>query len=656
VAILHLDLETRSVCDLAKCGLHVYAQHETTGIWCGAYAFDDEEPEIWLEGQPVPPRVYVHIAKGGEVWAHNAAFERILINAVGVRHGWPTLSIAQMRCTMAMCYAMGLPGALGRAAAALNLPERKDSAGRETMVMLAAPLRSEPLVWYTPERYPKEHAEMRAYCIQDVVVERALGKRCMPLSDNEQRVWQLDQEINDRGMGIDRRGVAVALALVKKEETRLNAQLSIATGGMVNGVNCNAALAAWMRANGVDTKSMAKDRVTAMLEKPDLAPAARQVLLIRQEAGKASVKKLLPMLLGANRDGRLRGAMQYHGAFTGRWAGRRVQPHNLPRPALDYATIEWLLEEPETRLTSAVTGLFDRPMNVISDALRSFIVAAPGHELVSADLSQIEARVLPWLAGEEKVLDIFRGDGRVYEAAAAEIYHVPLDSVTKTQRQIGKVAVLALGYGGGKGSFITMGKAYGVKVSKTEAENIKLAWRAAHPNITRYWRLLDEAAIGAVRNPGARFWAGPVAFRKAGSFLLCKLPSSRVIVYPYPRVELIPEKVIDEDTTIPEHEGLTYQVVHEEGGHWARDETYGGKLAENVTQATARCVLSDAMLRIRDAGYDIVLHVHDEAVAEVPVGQGNVVELLNALMATPPPWAAGLPIASEGWSGPRYRK
>lgn len=207
-----------------------------------------------------------------------------------------------------------------------------------------------------------------------------------------------------------------------------------------------------------------------------------------------------------------------------------------------------------------------------------------------------------------------------------------------------------------------MGKNYGIKVPKKEAQGIVKAWRKAHPNITKFWRLLEEAAILAVKSPGSKYSVGRISYRKVGSFLLCKLPSGRVIVYPYPRVEILPEKILDDvdddgkPVVIPEREGLTYQVVHEEGGEWARKETYGGSLAENVTQATARCVLSDAMLRIAEKGYQIVLHVHDEVVVEVPLGIPGILKRINELMATRPAWAEGLPIASEGWQGQRYRK
>jgi DNA polymerase len=657
---LHIDFETRSDVNLKTSGAHVYARSPNTDILCMAWAVDDEPVQIWKKGEPFPIDLEL-ILDECEVFAHNAPFEILVWYWVGHRrYGWPALSLKKVFCNMAQALAMGLPAALEKLAVVLKLPFEKDMAGNRVMMQLSRPraiAEDGTITWWEPSDVPDKFEKLHSYCISDVEVERAAGKILLPLIPSERDLWLLDFEINSRGLQIDMKAVDIAVQVIEVEKERLNAKMNEITGGKVEKATATKKLTEWLKARGVDADGVAKDDILDLLSM-DLPSDVREALLVRQQAAKSSTAKLAAMQIRANDDDRVRGIHQYHGAGTGRWAGRGVNFQNLPRPQLKQAEIEGVFEllhsgKPISEICELIDMIYGPVTTVISDCIRGFVCAMDACDLVAADLASIESRTLAWLAGEEKKLEIFRTHGKVYEDAASSIYRVPMDKVSKEQRQIGKVAELALGFQGGKGAFQSMAANYNVKVSDERAEEIKHAWRQANPKIVQYWHEIEAACKKSVLNPGQVYAAGildrQVKFKVSGSFLFCRLPSGRCLCYPYPKVEskLMPWGDTRDTVTYLTEESTTNKII--------RMKIYGGLLTENVTQASARDVLAEGLVRLKKHNYPVVMHVHDEAVAEVLDGFGSVEEM-ERLMAVVPSWATGLPIAAEGWRGFRYRK
>ena len=634
---ISIDFETYSEADLRAIGAYNYAAHPTTEVLCMGWAIDDEEPQLWVQGDLFPAKLWSAIANGGEVWAWNAGFERAIWEhkMLGIDWGAPEIRPHQWNDTAALAATLALPRALGKCAAVLGLAEQKDDGGRYLIQRLCKP--------YRGERRSDQHLldQLYAYCKQDVITERAVKHHLTPykpMTDAERDVWLLDQQINWRGLGIDTASAKAAIDIIYAIGQRLTDSVKEISCGKLDGVGSRAQVIAWAKSRGYKLEGYDKNAVLNALADPALPDDVRQVLGVRRTLGKASTSKYQAMLNFAGNDGRARGLFWYHGAQTGRWAGRGFQPQNLPRPA--FSDTDTCIDLFRHRDPELIEALFGDPMAALSSALRGMIVPKPGCRLIVSDFSAIEARVLAWLADEQGPLDVFRSGGDIYCHAATGIYGRTITPGDKEERQIGKVAVLALGYQGGVGAFQTMAKAYRVEVEDEKADDIKVKWRKAHPKIVRFWYDLEQAAMNAVAYKGTTFIAGRVSFKVVGDFLFAKLPSGRRLAYYKPSVT---------------NGTLHFFSTNGRTGQWCKNETYGGKLAENVTQAVARDLLANAMLALERHDYPVVATIHDEVICEAPIGHGSLAEM-EELMCDLPAWADGLPLTAEGFECERYRK
>lgn len=599
--LLFIDDETRSDVDLKTCGAHVYFESPNTDVLIVRYAINDGPIGKWLRGMSCPPEVRAHIEAGERVSGWNVfGFERLAFDAVlGPRYGWPVPKLEQYDDTMHAAAAMALPRSLGAAAEVLDLPIKKDKEGMRLIrkfSMPRKPRKDEPpgLYWNEPEDYPEDFARFVDYCGDDVGVERWAKHRLVPLSDFERRVAVLDAKINTSGVRIDIRSARAALVIADKAKRIMDQEMRAITDGAVPACSQPGKLVEWVQQQGIVLNSAAKAEVTELLAADDLPANVRKALEVRQEAAKTSVSKLQAMLNRSSPDGRVRGGFMYHGASTGRWISTGVNLANLPRPRKVYEDAKlrtdtlfqaFRTEDPDV-LRYLYDGDLGRPLHLISDAIRGFIWAAPGHDLVQADYSNIEGNVVAWLAGEDWKLDAIReliADPSLpdmYRRTAAAILGLPVEEVTKkhwARQAVGKPAELGLSYGGGVMAFVTFARGYGVnleglapailaqadearleKAAKRyegemkrgrsgtailskdawiACEVVKLGWRAANSAIARSWRDLETAVREAVQNPGSITEAAKTRYRVAQGFLWAQLPSGRCLAYGSPRLK-----------------------------------------------------------------------------------------------------------------------
>ena len=642
--ILEMDIETFSDVDLIKCGVYAYADSPAFEILLFAYSFDGGETRVidLAQGEELPGEVAEAVFDGSVVkTAFNANFERTCLSKYFGRY----LPPESWHCSAVQAALLALPRSLEDVGAVLGLDEQKMKEGKELIRYFCVPCkptkanggRRRNLPCHAPEKWEL----FKAYCMRDVDVEKAIRRKLckFPIPEGEMELYRLDQRINDRGVPVDMglvRQAVVCERLHKEVVTKRAYELT----GLEN-PNSVAQLKGWLGENGVEAESLSKKAVADMIEESD--GEVEELLRLRLLMAKTSVKKYEAMERSVCSDGRVHGLLQFYGANrTGRWAGRLVQVQNLPQNHLqDLGLARELVKQGNFE---GVEMLYDSTPGVLSELIRTAFVPEPGCRFVVADFSAIEARVLAWLAGERWRLEVFSSHGKIYEASASAMFHVPIEEVTKGSplRQKGKIAELGLGYGGAAGALVSMG-ALEMGLSEDELPSLVAAWRRANPHITQFWWDVDKAAVEAVtKRTGTR--AGRIGFEYRSGILFVMLPSGRKLAYVKPRLAVNKFG----------REGLTYEGILE-NKKWGRIETYGPKLVENIVQGTARDLLAEAMLRVEKRGYPIVMHCHDEFIAEVPEGMGSVEEMCE-VMAVRPSWAEGLPLRADGYECPFYQK
>lgn len=652
---LSIDIETKSSVDIGKAGLYKYAQSPDFEILLFAYKVDEEDVEIvdLAQRERVPGEI-LEALRSPEVVKHayNAAFEWYCLN----RAGYVT-PVWQWKCTMAHGLYCGYPAGLERAGDAAGLPQdkRKLTVGKALIKYFCVPCKptrsNGGRSWNLPKHAPEKWELFKQYCRQDVVTENEILKRLdlFPMPMDEERLWQMDVLMNAFGVKVDTEMLEGALFINAVCEQQLMEE-AVSLTSLVN-PNSEKQLSAWLyERTGDEVPDMQKATISEMLKR-DYPEDVHRMLEIRQQLKKTSIEKYTTMEISKCADDRIRGVTQFYGAGrTGRWAGRMVQMQNLPRnyiKSLDYAR-----ETVKKKNYSGLKLLYGNVKDTLSQLIRTAFIPSEGNKFVVADFSAIEARVIAWLAGEQWVNEVFATHGKIYEATASQMFHVPIEKIVKgnpeySLRQKGKVATLALGYQGSTAALIQMG-ALDMGLSEDELPDIVQRWRDANPRIRDLWWKVQQASIACVQTaqpqavPGLIFaLEGDLVYGQ--SFLTVRLPSGRKLFYPRPFIS-------DDQFSRP--------AVHYYGigknKKWGILSTYGGKMTENIVQAIARDCLAEVLKRIQEKGLQVVFHVHDEVIIDAP--QNVTVDEICALMAEPIPWAQGLMLKGAGFESAYYMK
>lgn len=649
---LTIDFETRSECDLKKRGAWVYSEDVSSDWTMLAVKVDSQKTRIMYNPKIVPglPSEFSYedlrqlMAEASEIEAHNMAFEYAMwTNCLVPRYGWEPLPKAKLRCSAAKARMCGLPASLEGACAALGLPVQKDKAGHILMLKMCKPrkpTKQDRRKWIEDT---ESFARMGAYCKTDCDAEHGLSEVLPDLPPFEQRVWLWDLEVNTRGIPVDTVFAARAIEMLADAERRLLAEFRIISGGKVMSPRQVDATLKLLEELECDADNLTSKTVSELLKDESLKPDAKRVLLIRAALAKSSVSKFQTLLNMASRNGDLHQGLIYHGAGTGRWTAKGFQPHNLPRG--DFKDTDACVQLILDRDWESVRDWYGMPQAAAATCIRSAIRARPGKVFIAPDLNAIEPRVTAWFADEESVLEIYRNGIDNYRATYARMFNILIKEVTDKQRNDkGKPCVLSLGFGGGVNALRKGAKG---TIPEEDLKGLVDKWREIHPKIKASWKEMETCAKQAIAQPGRAFWLKnkKLGFLVSGRFLIIRLPSGRRLYYCDPHIG-------DNGKGWPE---ILFRGADPKTKKWVRQNLYGGKIMENVVQAASRDILVENMLKGEEKGYPVILHVHDEAVAEVDENFGSVKEY-EGILATPPAWAKDLPLKAEGWRGRRYRK
>lgn len=642
--VMGIDIETFSDVDLIKCGVYAYADSRAFEVLLFAYSFEGEETQIidLAQGETIPAEVESAIFDNSVTkTAFNANFERTCLS----RHFGTKLSPDSWHCSAVQAAMLALPRSLEEVGAVLGLDKQKMKEGKELIRYFCVPCkptkanggRTRNFPWHAPEKWEL----FKTYCKRDVDVEKAIRQKLhhFPIPESEMEMYRLDQEINDRGVLVDLALVHQAISCESLHKEIVTKRAYELTG--LENPNSVVQIKGWLTGRGMEIDSLSKKAVADMIQETD--GEVEELLRLRLLMAKTSVKKYEAMERSVCKDGRVHGLLQFYGANrTGRWAGRLVQVQNLPQNHI--VDLELARNLVKQGCFEDVELFYDSTPSVLSELIRTAFIPKEGCRFLVADFSAIEARVLAWLSGEQWRLDVFASHGKIYEASASAMFHVPIGEITKgsSLRQKGKISELALGYGGSVGALTSMG-ALDMGLAEEELSPLVSTWRNANPHITQFWWDVDAAAIKAVTEK-RETRVGRITFFYQRGILFAMLPSGRKLAYVKPRMAVNKFG----------RNGLTYEGIGE-SGKWGRIETYGPKLVENIVQGTARDLLAEAMLRLKKRGYQIVMHIHDEAVLEVPDGVSSVEEVCS-IMAEQPEWAVGLPLRADGYECAFYKK